>query len=263
VNAVVNVLSSKSPRVYAGVHASVVGLRRELIGDVRLALWVLSSSVGLLFAAACANVISLLIARNAARSRETAVRIALGASRARLCAQSLADAGLAVAAAGGLGIAIAVALLDALRSFEPAGLPRLDALRVDLPVFIFTLAIAAATTVVIGLLPAVRSGQVFDATRIGASVIGAGPERRRLHNLMVVVQLALSVVLLVCAGLLGRSLVRLMTTDIGVRTEGVATAAIDLARGRRLTDARQTACCRTCRRLAPERAFLPARATSG
>ncbi len=108
---------------------------------------------------------NLLFARNAARSRETAVRIALGASRARLCVQSLAEAGVAVTAGGTLGVLTAVGLIDALRSFDPAGLPQLDAVRIDLRVFIFTLSLAAATTAVVGLLPAIRSGNVVDTIR--------------------------------------------------------------------------------------------------
>jgi putative ABC transport system permease protein len=240
VNAIVPALISKSPRVYSGAHATVVGLRDELLGDVRAALWVLLASVGFVLAVSCANVTSLLLARNAARSHETAIRIALGASRARLCVQSLAEAGVAVTAGGTLGMLVASGLVEALRSFEPAGLPRLDAVRIDFPVFIFTLSVVAVTTAVVGLLPAVRSGNVADTIKVGAPGISAGPNRRRLQNGLVIVQLAVSVMLLVGAGLFGRSLVKLMTTDIGVRTDRVATAAINLSYGRRLTDAQQT-----------------------
>jgi predicted permease len=239
VNAVVPALTAKSPRLYAGVHASVAALRDELTGDVRAALWVLLASVGLLLGVACANATNLLFARNAARSRETAVRIALGASRGRLLAQSFAEAVLAVTAAAALGMLMAVGLIDALISLGAPGLPRLDAetVRIDLPVFIFALGIAAATTAVMGWLPAIRSGSVVDALKMGAPGMSAGPSRRRLRNGLVIVQLAVSVVLLVGASLLGRSLVRLMTTDIGVRTDRVATAAINLSYQRRLTDA--------------------------
>jgi predicted permease len=240
VNSLVPALTAKRPRAYSGAHATVVGLRDELLGDVRTALWILLASVGFLLAVACANVTTLLLARNAARSRETAVRIALGASRARLCVQSLAEAGVMVTAGGTLGMLMAVGLIGALKSFEPSGLPRLDAVRIDLPVLLFTLSVAAATTAVVGLLPAIRFAKVVDAIKTGAPGISLGPNRRRLHNGLVIMQLAVSVMLLVGAGLLGRSLVRLTTTDIGVRTDHVATAAIDLSYGRRLNDAQQT-----------------------
>jgi predicted permease len=154
--------------------------------------------------------------------------------------QSLAEAGVVVTAGGALGMLMAVGLIGALRSFEPSGVPRLDAVRIDLPVLLFTLSVAAATTAIVGLLPAIRSANVVDAIKTGAPGISAGPNRRRLHNGLVIMQLAVSVMLLVGAGLLGRSLVRLMTTDIGVRTDHVATAAINLSYGRRLDDARQT-----------------------
>ncbi len=240
VNALIPALTAKNPRAYSGGHATVVGLRDELLGDARTALWVLMASVGFLLAVACANVITLLLARNADRSRETAVRIALGASRARLCAQSLAEAGVLVAASGALAMPIAVGLVGALKSFQPSGLPRLDAVRLDLPALLFALGVAAVATAIVGLLPAIRSAHVGDALKTSAPGISAGPNRRQLHNGLVVVQLAVSVMLLVGAGLLGRSLVRLMTTDIGVRTDHVATAAINLSHGRRLTDAQQT-----------------------
>jgi putative ABC transport system permease protein len=242
VNGVLTSLAAKTPRVYAGARAAVVSVRDELTGDVRTALWVLLASVGLLLSVACANATTLLLARNAARSREAAVRVALGASRRQLCVQSLSEAGLLVAAGAALGLLVACGLVEALRTLEPVGVLRLnaDAVRVDLPAFLFALTVAAATTVVMGLLPAMKSGNVIESIRTGAPGMTSSANRR-LHNGLVVVQLAVSVMLLVGASLFGRSLVRLMTTDLGVRTDRVATAAINLSYQRRLTDRQQTA----------------------
>ena len=242
VNAVLPALAARSPRVYGGAHASVVPLRDELVGGVERALWVLLAAVGLLFAVACANVTTLILGRNAARARETAIRMAIGASRARLALQSLAEATIAVAAAGVLGMLVAAGLVSSLTWLDPATLPRLDAdaVRIDRPVFMFALAIAAATTAVMGLLPALAGGRSVPSMRIDAPGLSAAPHRRRLHNALVVAQLAMSVTLLVGAGLLGRSFVRMVTTDLGVRSDHVATAAINLSYERRLTDAQQT-----------------------
>ena len=238
VQAVVGALRPQAPRVYAGAKATVVPVRDALTGDVRPALLVLLVAVGLLLSVACINATNLLLARNAARDRETAVRIALGASWRRLCTQSLTEAVLLAGAAGALGLLIATGLVGAFTSLAPAGLPRLDAdsLRLDRPVLIFATLVAAATTAVMGILPAIG---VADRVRISAAGITAGPARRRLSRALVVLQLAASVVLLVGASLAGRSLVRLMTTDIGVRVERVATAAINLSYERRVNDARQ------------------------
>ncbi len=242
VNATLPALARKSPRVYSGTRASVAGVREELVGDVRSALWVLLASVGLLLAVSCANATTLLLGRSAASARETAIRVAVGASRRRLCAQSFAEAVLPVAAAGAIAMLLTVGLVDALLALSPAGFPRLDedAVRIDGPVFLFALSAAAATTIVVGLLPALATGGAIGRIRIDAAGISAGVNRRRVFNALVVVQLAVSVVLLVGATLLGRSLVRLMTTDLGVRTDQVATAAVNLSYQRRLTDAQQT-----------------------
>jgi putative ABC transport system permease protein len=243
VSAVVPALAAKTPRLYAGVQARVVALRDEITGDVRAALWVLLASVGLLLGVACANATNLLFARNAARVRETAVRTALGASRGRILAQSLAEAAMAAAAAAGLGLILASGLIDGFTAIGSPGFPRLDAdaVRIDLPVFGFALIIVSATTLVMGVLPIMRSANVMSALKTGAPGMSAGPNRRRLQNGLVIGQLAVSVVLLVGASLLGRSFVRLMRTDIGVRTDRVATAAIDLAYQRSPTDAQQAA----------------------
>ena len=241
VDAILRLLAAKSPRVYGGTHASVLGVREELVGDVRTALWMLLGAAGLLLAISCANATTLLLGRNATRSREMAIRIAVGASRRRLCAQYLAEGVLPIAAAGAIGMLLAAVLVEALVALHPSGFPRLDlnAVRIDGPVFLFALSVVAATTLVVGLLPALMTNDAGRGIRIDAAGTSAAVDRRRVFNALVVLQLAVSVILLVGATLLGRSLVRLMTTDIGVRTDHVATAAVNLSHQRRLSDAQQ------------------------
>ena len=246
VQAMLPLFAATSPRVYAGARGLVIPLREELAGDVRRPLLVLLGLVGLLLSVACANAANLLVARNAARWREIAVRIALGASPQRLRLQSLAEASLIATAAGVLGIALTVGVIDALllASARRRASPGDDAtaIRIDLPVLFFSVGTAAMTAVFMGLLPTLTHGAGVANVPVdlrGAG-ISSGPARRRLDNVLVVAQLAVSVVLLVAAGLLGRSLVRLVTTDIGVRPDHVATAAIDVVYQRHLTDAQQS-----------------------
>jgi putative ABC transport system permease protein len=243
VNGLLRRLSAKSPRVYGGIRAAVVPLRAELVGDVSRALWVLLAAVALLLVASCANAATLLSGRNAARSRETAVRVALGASRGRLVLQSIAEAAATLAAAGVGGWLIASGAVGALLRLEPAGLPHLDpgAVRLDLPAFAFALSIAAAAAIVIGLVTALAAAGRRASLRIDAHGLTGPRGRRRILSALVVAQLAVSVMLTVVAGLLGRSFLRLVTTDLGVRSDRVATAAINLSYERRLTDAQQIA----------------------
>jgi predicted permease len=243
VGSVLPLLAEKSPRVYSGARASVTTMHQELVGNVQRPLWVLLASVGLLLAVSCANATTLLIGRNMARARETSIRIAIGASRGRLMSQSLADAVIVVVMAGCLGMLIAAALVDALVWLHPAGIPRVDAgsLRIDRAAFFFSAAIAAVSTIVMGLLPALGGARTLDSIRIDAPGVSPGRASGRMHDALVTVQLAVSLMLLIGAALLGRSFERLVTSDLGVRPDHVATAAINLSHDRRLADEQQSA----------------------
>jgi putative ABC transport system permease protein len=239
--AMVASLAQSNPRVYAGAAGSVATVRDQVVGESQRALWILMAAVGLVLVVVCANVSNLLVARNLARARELAVRIALGATRRRLVAQSLAETVVLVAMGGTLGILIALGVVRVLERIAPAALPRLDAVRVDLPVLAFALAVIAATTIAVGLLPAVRFRDAAQALQRAAAGRTAGPIGRPIRYGLVITELAVSMMLLVGAGLLGRSLVKLMTTDIGVQTDRVVTASLNLTFGRRLSDLQQLA----------------------
>ena len=224
-------LTAIDPR-YGGTRASAFGLREGLVADIKPALLVLVAAVGLVLFVTCANVTNLLLARNLSRARERAIRLALGASRGRLAAQSLVDSALIAMGGGAVGVAIAMGSVATLTKLNPAGIPRLDAVRVDLPVLFFALVLAAATTIVIGVLPAFHAIDVASALKLGGLGSTSGPGARRMRRLLVVAELAVSLVLLVGASLLGRSLFRLLNADLGASTAHVTAAQVEVAYGR-------------------------------
>jgi putative ABC transport system permease protein len=220
------------------LRATVVGLRDQIVASVRPALLILFASASLVLFAACANVTNLIFARHAARWRDTAVRRALGASSGRLLGQRLAESGLLALAGTVIGIAMAQAVVLAMTRLGPAELPRLSAVHVDAPVLLFSMALAAVATLFTAALPALPSVEVAGALKAGGAyttTLAAGG--RRIRRALCVTELAVSLVLLVAAGLLGRSLVRLMHTDLGVATDHVVTASMNLTFDHRPTDA--------------------------
>jgi putative ABC transport system permease protein len=239
-NAVAQVLRSSSARGYEGLRVRAVGLHEDLVRTVRSSLLVLLAAVGLVLFVACANVMNLLLARNVARARETAVRRALGASRSRLVAQSMVESGLLATLGGTVGIVMAVGMIKTLQRLEPADVPRLDAVHVDAPVLLFAVGASVLVTLVTGLLPALQVDP-SDALRMGGKGMTGRPSGTRMRRALMIAELAVSVVLLVGAILLGRSLVRLMNTDLGVNTDRVATASMSLALDRELNSAQQIA----------------------
>jgi putative ABC transport system permease protein len=219
----------------SGVRAWTIGLRDQMVASIQPALLVLFAAVALVLAIACANLLNLLLARQVSKERDAAIRAALGASRSRLITESLLEAGLLAVAGMTAGLLFAFEVVALLKRAQPAGVPRLDAIRVDTPVLLFTIAAAALTAVVAGILPAWRSA--VSAPGFAAATVTSGLRRTRLRRVLCATELAISVVLLVGAALLGRSLVRLMHTDLGVATDRVVTASVNLAFGGRPSDA--------------------------
>ncbi len=241
VRATATALAHEAPRLAVAGRAELIRLRDSMTDRIRPALLVLWAAVGLVLLVACANVINLLLARDATRARETAVRVSLGASRGRLIQHSLVDTGLLATAGCVLGLVAADASLSALRALNPIALPLLDQIQVDRPVLLFALGLTAAVTMVTGLTCALRRGRAVDLLK------GQNPGRtgkapgRRLRAGLCIAQLSISLVLLVGATLLGRSLVRLLGPDIGVRTAHVMTASINMPFGERPNDAQMVA----------------------
>src|SRR5579872_4355787 len=217
---------------YPGTNKARTFIARQLkpdVGDVRSTLWLLLGAVGLVLLIACANVASLLLARAISRERELAMRVALGAGRGRLIRQCLTESAVLALGGGALGVMIAALGIRPFVNFWPGSLPRAEEVQLDWRVLLFALGVSLASGLLFGLAPALRAPArgMEQTLRSGSrSVTGSS---RRLHGVFVVSELALATVLLACAGLLGRNLVRLASLDPGVNLHNVLTARTALS----------------------------------
>lgn len=206
----------------AMADADVIPLHEQLVGRARGILTVLLVSVGLLLIVACANVLNLLLARLAGREGEVAVRVALGAGRWRMGRQFVAETGLLSFIGGVLGVLIAVWSVGLVRALQPPNLPRINELTVGWPVVAFALVVTVVISLVLGFVAAWRAGtwnlrqSLYGSGRAAASRSG-----RRTRYALLVVQVAFALVLLVGAGLLVRSLVKLLDVKSGFRMTDV------------------------------------------
>jgi putative ABC transport system permease protein len=223
-------LEKEEPQRNARRTVMLFHLQDQMVREVRPALFALVGAVLLVLLVACVNVANLLLARSAAREREVGLRTALGAGRGRLVRQMLTES-LALGSAGGVaGLAVAALCHRGLLALvgDRIPIPRLDQMALDLPVILFAMVIALATGLVFGVIPAfVTTSHSSDALREGGRHGGS----RRLHGalrVLVVAEIALSLVLLAGAGLLMRSFVKLQSVDPGFRAEGVLTAGVQL-----------------------------------
>jgi putative ABC transport system permease protein len=213
-------LQQKIPDDYDGWGVRLVTLHDSVVGSARQALLVLFGAVGFVLLIACVNVTSLLLARASARQKEIAVRAALGAGRLRLMRQMLTESLLLAVLGGGLGLLLAQWGVRGLVALKPPDLPRLDQVSVDGPVFVFTLGAALLVGLIFGLVPALQFSRpnVHLALKEGAAQASASghPLRRYgLRGFMVALQTALAVVLLVGAGLMIKSFVKLRQVELG------------------------------------------------
>src|SRR5499427_3099052 len=192
---------------HGGLTISVVPLLRQVVGEIDLALYVLLAAVGFVLLIACANVANLLLARAAVRQKEIAIRAAVGASRVRIARQLLTESALLALMGGMLGMVIALLAVGALRSFGPENIPRLNEIGVDGRVAAFTFFISMLTGIVFGLAPALRASRVDlnETLKEGGRDADRGHGRHMTRKLLVVFEVALSLIVLICAGLLIRS----------------------------------------------------------
>ncbi|MFC1660454.1 ABC transporter permease [Gemmatimonadota bacterium] len=204
-------------------------LHEVFFGDMRSVLLLLMAIVSLVPLVACANVASLSLARASTRNQELATRLALGAERGRIIRQLLAESLLLAVAGGALGLLLAHGGGGLLRSLGPATLPRLEEIGVDRTVVTFGLLASLLAVTLFGILPALRSTgfNISDALRFGGAR-GGSEGRIRSRSVLVVAQVAFSVILMVASGLLFRSLLQLQRVDPGFQVEGLLTAGLQL-----------------------------------
>jgi predicted permease len=216
-----------------GLTISVVPLLEQVVGDIHLALSVLFGAVGFVLLIACANVANLLLSRAAVRQKEIAIRAAVGASQRRILQQLLTESVLLSLAGGVVGLVIALLVVRALRVLGPESIPRLTEVGVDGRVMAFTCLIALLTGIIFGLAPALQATRV-DLNKVlkqGARGSGGGGSDRghhRLRKLLVISEVALSLVLLIGAGLLVRSYQRILNAHPGFDSHNVLSLRLSL-----------------------------------
>jgi putative ABC transport system permease protein len=212
---------------------AITPLQETMTTKIRPALILLLGAVGFLLLVACANVANLLVSQASARDRELAIRSALGAARGRLVRQFLTEALVLSIAGGFFGVLAAVWGVDALIAIAPKDLPRLESVAINLPVLFFAFAICVAVAFGLGVFTAMRatSGDLRGALVEGGRGQAGSQSSHRLGRAIVAAQIAITLALLVGAGLLGRSLFQVLSVDPGFRTEHVLTMGLDMPWG--------------------------------
>jgi predicted permease len=220
------------PESNQGVGAWPIPLREQVTGPTRTPLLVMSGAVLLVLLIGCANLASLLLLRGAARAREMSVRAALGAGRARLLRQLLTESAVLAAVGGALGLLVGWWGSRLLGALVPPSVRAVQEIRLDASVVAFTAALSIAAGILFGFVPALQSARVDLMSALRTAGRGGSRHGNRLRNGLVVAELALAVMLLVGAGLLGQSFLRLERVNLGYRTDSLVTATVFFPRAR-------------------------------
>jgi predicted permease len=238
-------LRREHPNVYpqnGGLTFSIVPLQDQVVGDVRRSLTVLVGAVGMVLLIACANVANLLLSRALARHREIAVRSALGATKGRLTRQLLTESVLLAVCGGAVGVLLAFWALDGIRALGSKSVPRLHEISIDVSVLLFTFGLSVVSGIAFGLVPALRisrrdlRGDLGEAARGASATSAVWGRGQNVRRILVGAQLALSVMLLIGAGLLVRSFMRLQQVPPGFNASNVLTLEVTMT-GRRYAEA--------------------------
>ncbi|HEX8186531.1 MAG TPA: ABC transporter permease [Blastocatellia bacterium] len=228
---IANRIMQENPSQYpADWGVTVQSLNERVVGDIRLQLLVLLGAVGFVLLIACANVANLLLARAASRQKEIAIRTALGASRRRLIRQLLTESLLLSIAGGGLGLLLALWGVDTLVTINRTNIPRAAEIGIDPRVVGFTLLISLLTGILFGLVPALQASRIGlnETLKEGGRSSTGSARQRRARAYLVVTEIALALVLLVGAGLMIKSFIRLLDVDPGFRTQNILTMQVAL-----------------------------------
>jgi putative ABC transport system permease protein len=232
-NALASNLAQQYPEADSGIGITLVGLQEQIVGDTKPVLLVLLGAVAFVLLIACANVANLLLARASSREKEIAIRTALGARRLRLIRQLLTESLLLALIGSSVGLLLAVWMVDLLVAFSPPGAPRVDEIKIDGSVLLFTFGVAVLTGLLFGLIPAVRSSKpdLNQSLKEGKGS-GTSASRRSVRSALVVAEVALALMLLIGAGLLMKSFVNLIRVDPGFNAGNVIVASVGLPRTR-------------------------------
>jgi putative ABC transport system permease protein len=232
INTISGRLAEQYPDSDGGFGAELIPLRDQIIGSLKLALFVLMGAVGFVLLIACANVANLLLARGASREKELAIRSALGASRLRVVRQLLTESVVLSLAGGVLGLAVAVVGVRVLIAITPDNIPGIKEVSVDLRVLGFTLLMSLLTGIIFGTAPAFHGSRTDINEPLKEGGRGSTSGRHLTKDLLVISEVALALVLLVGAGLMIRSFLNIEKVDPGLTPGGVLTAQISLPKTR-------------------------------
>jgi putative ABC transport system permease protein len=234
-------LAAQYPNDNAAHSVEVDSLLNAYVGDIRQSLLILLASVGFVLLIACANVANLMLARATERSREMAIRTALGATRIRLVRQLLTESLILAALGSCLGLLIAYSASGALASISPLSVPRIDGVAVNSSVLLFTLGLCLLTGVFFGIFPAWQASRtdVQESIKEGGRGGSASAGRKKLRAALVVAEVSVSLVLLVGAGLTVKSLYRVIRADAGFNPSGVLTGFFTTPNTDKKTDAQR------------------------